>query len=88
MKRLNYQNITKCKENEWKIKENGFGQGHTKGRKRAGQGRPGGMRGGRLKALVGLYRKYCLYLPCALYTAEPGKGLAVFKHYAHSAGPD
>ena len=21
-------------------------------------------------------------------TAEPGKGLAVFKHYAHSAGPD
>ena len=49
--------------------------------------RPGGMSGGRLKALAGLYRQYCLYLPCALNTAEPGKGLAVFNRSAHSAGP-
>ena len=56
-----------------------------------GQGRPGGMRGGLL-----CYRRFLpegppgglQFLLLDLTRLSPQEGLAVFKRYAHSAGPD
>ena len=59
-----------------------FGKARTRLDK-VGRTRPGGTRGGCIFSLRAESDRIC-----AFNTALARKGLAVFKHYAHSAGPN